>query len=141
MSKIVFGDDNQAGGFFVEAVDDTWTELIFGRRAAAGKGLAAAKQRVDQSALRIPCSGMNAHSSGFVDDEQIVVFVEDVERNGLGFGAQRRALTGFDGNAFVAPQLLRGLGGIAVHQNKVSREEFLNSGAGKLGGMLDDPLI
>jgi len=139
--KVVLGDDDETGGFFVEAVDNAGTKAIFEFGAALRERLSAAEERVDQRAMRIPCPGMDAHAGGFVDDEQVIVFVEDIERNGFGFRAKRRALACLDKDPLITSQFVRRLGGRAIHQNQTVLKKLLDSGAGEFREMRDNPLI
>ncbi|MNU02799.1 hypothetical protein D3C72_2466160 [compost metagenome] len=46
------------------------------------------QQRIDQRAIRRAGSGVDHHTDGLVDDNELVVLIEDVERDifGMGFG-------------------------------------------------------
>ncbi len=106
VGEIVFGDEDDAGGFFVEAMDDAGAEDV----AALGERLAAAEERVDERAFVIAGAGVDDHAGGLVDGDDVVVFVEDVERDGFGFGADGRARLGGDGDVFAAAQAVGGFG-------------------------------
>lgn len=67
-----------------------------------------------ESAARVPGTGVNAHASRFVDDQEIVVFIEHVERDCFGFGLQWRAGASFDADRFATVQFLRGFHRCAV---------------------------
>ena len=84
---------------------------------------------------------MDAHAGGFVDDEQVVVFVEDIERNRFGFGAKRRALAGFDHDVFAAAKFLRGLCCGSVHLHKPCFDKLLQSSTGKLWALGREPAV
>ena len=105
VGEIVFGDEDDAGGFFVEAMDDAGAEDV----AALRERLAAAEERVDERAGVVSGAGVDDHAGGLVDGEDVVVFVEGFERDGFGFGADRRARLGFDGDAVAAAEFVRGL--------------------------------
>ncbi len=88
---VVLGDDNQAAGFLVQTVHDAGTHL-----AAYFRELAESmQQRIDQrAAIALVVGGARAgvdhHSRRLVDDREVGVFIDDVERNVLRDGAQRR---------------------------------------------------
>lgn len=102
---VVFCDDDQAGGLFVETVHDSRPECIR-LRSTAGKILSATQKRVYKRATRVPCAGMDAHARRFVDDEQVVVFIDYVQRNGFRFRAKRRTLHNFYGDFLVAAKFV-----------------------------------
>ena len=69
---------------------------------------------------------MHHHSRGLVDNRQIVVFIEDVQRNLLCHGAQSRPLRRAEnGDALAPPQLERSLRGSIIHRNLVFRDQLL----------------
>src|ERR1035438_9139696 len=87
MGKIIFGDEEDSGSFLVEAVDDARAQGVVRLR----KTLAAAEERVDQRALRVPCPRMNGHARRLVDADDVFIFVENIERNGFRLGLERGA--------------------------------------------------
>src|SRR5260370_10762447 len=70
---------------------------------------------------------MHHHAGGFVDDGQVVVLVDDVERDLLGNGPQRRPprLAEY-ADALPSPQLQRSLREYVVHQNFFFGDEMLH---------------
>jgi len=137
VSEIVFGNENGTAGVFVEAVNDTGTQKIFGLR----ERLAASEKRVDERAARTPCSSVDGHSGGLIDDDEIVVLVENVERNGFGFGFERQAWFGLDGNAFGTLESLTGLCGVTVDEDEGGIDEFLDTGTGQVRTVGDDETV
>src|SRR5258707_3173725 len=87
---------------------DAGAELVVGIRTAAREVLATAKKRVYQSPLRVPCTGMDAHSGRLINDQQVVVLVENIERDGFRFGAKGRAGTGPPNNSPSPPEIVIG---------------------------------
>jgi hypothetical protein len=71
-------DDEQAGGVAIEPVDESRAQQIAGKTCVD-----VCQQRVDQRPARRAVCWMRDHSGSFIDDEQVVVFVNDVERNRL----------------------------------------------------------
>jgi hypothetical protein len=70
------------------------------------------------------------HAGGFVDDREVLVFVEDVEWDVFGDGVEGRGLGGaFDLDGFAAVEFLLGLGGVAVDADLAGFDEELNAGA------------
>ena len=80
------GDDQQPRRVLVDAVDDARP------RDAADPGQpprAMVEQRVDQGAVEIARGGMDDHAGGLVDDDQMIVLEDDVERDVLRRVVQR----------------------------------------------------
>ena len=131
MRLVILGDDNQPASFLVETMDDAGAHL-----AANTRELREMMQEcVNQSAAITGVfgrsgPGMNHHAGRLVDDGEVVVFVDDVEWNLFGDGAQRSTLGRTqDGNAFVAPKLERRFGGSTVQENLFIADQFLHAGS------------
>ena len=137
VGEIVFGDEDDAGGFLVETMDDAGAEDV----AALGEGLAAAEERVDERAGVVSSSGVDDHAGGFVDGEDVVVFVESFEWDGFGFGADGRARLGGDGDAFAAADFVGSFGGFSVQKDVGGVDEFLHAGATEVGAMRGDDAV
>ena len=71
------GDHHQSGGVFVQAMHDPRTRHINNVRYVV-------QQRIEQSAISMPRSRVHHQTRGFVDDQDVIVFVNDVEGNVLG---------------------------------------------------------
>jgi len=134
---VVFGDEDNAGGFFVEAVDDAGAEYV----AALGERLAAAQECVDHGAGMVAGSRVDNHACGLVDGEDVVVFIQEVERDAFGLGLDRGARLDFDGDTFAAVEAVRGFGRFAVEQDVGFIDEFLNAGAAEVGAMRSDDAV
>ena len=128
---IPLGDNNEAAGFFIQTVYDPRPQFAANRR----KLLEMVQKCVDQrSAVTcvVGCTGtrVHHHSRRFVDDCQIVVFVDDVECNLLGYGAQWRQnnLSG-DCNLFISTQTIRSFLDSIIHQHLALRNKLLHASA------------
>ena len=71
---VVFCGDNQAGGFAVEAVDDSWT---VGATAWGEFTIAVMEEGGGERAGGAPCAWVNVHAGGFIEDENVRVFVNN----------------------------------------------------------------
>jgi len=111
---VIFRYQDYAGGIFVEAMDDSGAQGVTRLR----KSLATTEQGIDERAASVSGAGMDGHASGLVDDDYVVVFVEDFERDGFGFGAERRAGLYFDREALAAAQALRAFCGVGVEKDQ-----------------------
>ena len=75
--SVVLGDDDEASGVFVNAMDDA------GARDAANAGervRAMREQRIHDRPAHRARRGVHGHAAGFVDDDEMLVLVDDVER-------------------------------------------------------------
>ncbi len=138
VGAVVFGDENHAGSFLVQAVDDAGTQWISGLR----KRLAAPEERVDERAGDYTGAGMHGHAGGFVDGDDVVVFVENLERNRFGFGADGRALDDFESDFFAAVKMERAfLGGVAIDLDEAGHDQFLDASSAELGALGGDEAV
>ncbi len=81
MGCIVLRDHHCPTGVFVEPVHDTRTlHAADPRQAVTTMG----QQSIDQCTAFIARSRMNNHPRGFIDHQQIVVFIKDIERDFFG---------------------------------------------------------
>jgi hypothetical protein len=137
VGEIGFGDEDDAGSVFIEAMDDAGAEGV----AALGEGLAAAEERVDQSAAGIASAGVDGHAGGLVDGDEVVIFVEDFEGDGFGLGARSGAGLRLEGDALAASEFLGGFRTAAVDENKASINQFLDAGAAEVGALRGDEAV
>src|SRR6266566_4902637 len=126
---IILGNEDGARGFFVQAMDDSRAKGIAGAR----ERLTAAEKRIDECAASMACAGVDRHARGLVDDENVVVFVEHVQRDGLRFSAELRARLRVHCNALAGTETMRALCGLAVDADEATFNELLDAGAAELG--------
>jgi hypothetical protein len=74
-------------------------------RTTARKTLSAAQERVYERAARIPRSSVHTHSGGFVDEQQVVVFVKNLQRDEFGLGTKGPTWHNFHYHPFTATKL------------------------------------
>jgi len=123
VAEFIFGDDEATAGIFVEAVDDA---RAF-RSADIPEFIAVVQEGVDEGALFVAHRRMDDHSAGFVDDHQVVVFVENGQGDffGEGFGCGFRRRLDFDDVAGV--EVLFRFGGGAIEQDGTIFNEELQA--------------
>jgi hypothetical protein len=131
MGFIVFGDDDQSAGFFVEAVHDSGTKFA----PYSGQTREMMQQSIHQRAAIVIAFGwaradVDHHSRRLVDYGEIVIFVADVEWDIFGYRAQRRTLSATEhADALTSAQFERSLGGRLIDQHFFSGDQFLHSRA------------
>jgi hypothetical protein len=123
-------------------MDDAGTEVA----AYVGEFVEVEEERVDEGAAVAGVgfsggwrrggagSGVDHHAGGFVDDCEVLVFVNDVEGDVFGDGMKWGGLRGaFDVDGFAAVELVFWLGGVAVDANLAGFDEELDAGSGDVG--------
>ena len=69
-----FRHHHQTGGVFIQTVDDTRTRHIGNRRIVV-------QQRIQHSTVRVARARMYNQIARFVDHDDVIIFVNDIERN------------------------------------------------------------
>lgn len=129
MGDVGFRNDDAAGRVLVQAVDDARALDA----ADAGKfSLAVVEQGVDQGAIGISRGGMDDHAGGFVEDDEVVVFEQDFQRDVLRCVVQRDGFGHDDGDAVAELYGIARLGGVAVDLDVLLADERLDPRAGKI---------
>jgi hypothetical protein len=103
--------------------------------------LASAKKGVNERAFVISSAGVDDHARRLVDGDYVIVFVDDLERDGFGFGTDGRARLGCDGDAFSATKTVRRFRRFPIEQDVCRVDELLYAGAGEVGAVRGDNAI
>lgn len=133
-----FRDDEAAGGVLVESVDDA------GALDAADAGelaFAVVEQGVDESAVGVAGRGVDDDAVLLMEDEDVFVLVEDIQRNilrcgniGYGFGKN-------DGDRVARFHRVAGLGGLAVDEDVLFADQRLDARAGEIGELAGEVCV
>jgi hypothetical protein len=150
VGAVVFGDEDEAAGVLVEAVDDAGAEVA----AYVGEFVEVEEEDVDEGAMAAGVgfaggcewggagSGVDHHAGGFVDDGEVLVFVEDFEGDVFGDGVEWGGLRGaFDLDGFAAVEFVFGLGGVAVDADLAGFDEELDTSSGDVGESMGEVLV
>lgn len=129
MGAVVLGDDDAAGGVFVEAMDDAGA----GFTADAGEVVAVMEEGVDEGAVGVAGGGVDDEAGGFVDDEDVAVLIEDFDGDVLGDDFDGGGVGDGEGDEVAGADDGAGLGGFGVEAAVVGFDEVLEAGAGVLG--------
>ena len=123
------------------SLSSRWT--MPGRRGSSDceSGRPRPKECVYQRAVRIPCPGVDGHAGRFVDGDDVVVFVKDIEGNEFGFGLKGRARLSIDVDNVTGANFLSVFGGLAIKKNQALFDEFLGASAGEIGAMEGDDTV
>src|SRR5436309_5238084 len=100
---VVLGDQYDSRSLFIETMHDSGAQPI----AALGQLEPPSKQRVHQSARDVSGAGVDGHSRGAVEGDDVFIFVEHFERDGFGSRSDRRALENLDGDFLASAKMQR----------------------------------
>ncbi len=129
------GDDEQARGITIEAVDDA---SAVGRPARCP----TSAERPGERPLRMIGTGMDDDTGRLVDDEQVLVLPGDVQARGLGFRLQLgRSFRWLETNLLTPAEPVALRPSDTVHEHFPSGDESLRSGPGANGGLLREEPI
>ena len=126
---VVFGDEDDAAGEAVEAVDNAGAEIA----AEGGKGFEVMEEGVDEGAILAAGTSVDRHAGGLVDCDEVRVLIEDVEREILGSGAEGAELEWLHFHEFPAPEQVRGLANGAVNGDAALLDPLLQAAAAVAG--------
>ena len=115
MGLFVLGDHEEPRSVLVDAVNQPGAVLLLGRDSL---GVEVVHQGVDQRSGIVPHPGVDDHSGGFVDDQQMVVLVGDVERDVFGHEFRFASRVGqHDLDTVQGFDLVARLGGLSVDED------------------------
>ncbi len=83
VGKISLGHDHNTAGVLIEAMNDPWAANATNPGEAAA---AMRKERIHQGLIAIAWSGVNDETCRLVEDDQLLVFVKNRQRDRLRFG-------------------------------------------------------
>ena len=123
MCDVILSHHKTAACFFVETVNDA--RPFFS--TDPGQRGAVAKQRVDQSMFALTCAGVNGKAGGFVDNDEIIIFEENIKWNRLRsrLDLLHRRLNQI--NFVTAPDNVPRPGGLLVEPNESAADQLLNA--------------
>ena len=127
MGGIGLGRHQNPGGFQIEAMDDAGP---LGTPAGGKFSGAVMQERGGEGAGRATGAGMNGQTGGLVQDDYVVVFVQNVERDGLGLHMSRSRGGDADGDAGAGGKKIPGFHGFAGGLDPAGLHPLLNLAAG-----------
>lgn len=127
VGEIIFGNDQTATGVLVEAMNDAGA---FHPADAGERPAAVCEQGIDEGVLPISRAGMNDHARVFIDDNQITVLVENLQRNGLRRHGKGFRIRNPGGDSVPDGNHLTGHTRLAVECDEALFDAFLQIGTG-----------
>ena len=114
--EFFFGNNHQAGGVFVDAVDKAGAHS-----GGTGKVFEMIEESVDECACEITDSGMDDQPGLLVKDEEMVIFIYNIERNVFRLSPEifRRYIED-DGDDIARAHFVIGLYRFAIDENGIS---------------------
>ena len=106
MRRVGLRHDQQSGRVSVDAMDDAGPHHAADARQ---RGAAMGDQRVDQRACVVAGGRMHHHADRLVDDDQVLVFKDDIERDRLAAGLGRSGRRHVDPHALAGAQFRAGI--------------------------------
>lgn len=101
--------------------------------ADAGElAVAVVEECVDEGAVGVPGGRVDDHAVGFVEDDDVLVFEYDVERDVLRGGYVRDCLGNYDGYSISTFYAVARLSGLIIDEDVLLADERLDTGAGKI---------
>ena len=138
MGAVGLGHQQQSAGLFVQPMHDPRSQFSAGSREFAKM----VQQSIHQGSAALAGAGMHDHARGLVDHRQPIIFIDNLQRNVFGRGAQCRPLQVADEHdvvAFAQPQSR--LFAFAIDLNPAFGNQLLNTGAADLRQLRGEKLV
>ena len=132
VGRVVLADDERACRVAVDAVHDAGPQDAVDPGQGAGPGLriqAVMHDGVHERAVPVARRGVNDHALGLIYDEDVVVLIEDVERDIFGRDVRQDALRKADRDQVALLHLVRGLCGLPAAQDVLILDQVLEIAA------------
>lgn len=133
VGEIVLGSDDATAGIAVKAMDNARARDT---ADAAELTMAVMKQRVDECPVGVTSGRVDDQSGRFVEHEEISVFEEDLERDGLCRGGGRFGCRPTDGDLVARVGGMGCFDGAIIDEDVSISDESLNSASGNGGQLL-----
>ena len=139
VGRFALGGDHDAGRILVEAVDDAGA----GDAADAGESRAAMKEQgVDQRTTLGAARGVDDEAGRLVDDDEVFVLEDDVERNVFRFRQRADGDRQVDGVDGAGDDLGAGVGRrLAVGGDTAFLDQYPQAGPGHAGSSVCQPFV
>jgi hypothetical protein len=124
---IIFGGDENAGGFAIEAVNDAGA---IGGASGGELAFTMVKEGGSEGASGTTCTWVNVHAGGFVDDEDVIVLMENVEGEIFGGHIAWSGSRNADGDGDFSGQEIAGADRFSREGDSILLHPLLDAGAG-----------
>ena len=138
MSAVVFGNDKQSAGVFVNTMNNAGTMFAVN----AGKAFATVKhKRIHKRAGPVPDRRMHDHAARFIHHNDILILIDDIERNIFGCKVNLTQLRHNDGKNLSASELVILFDRFSISIYRLLREQILYSRACQAVYMFGQPAV
>src|SRR5438552_11247460 len=137
VGELVLGNEDDAARVAVEPVDDAWPVVAVQTAELAEVEL----QSVDERAAPVSLGRVDDHVGRLVDDGEVFILVENLERNILGHGQFVGRFRWPHADLVAVANLVTRLGRVAVDQHAAGVDDFAQDGPAQVGEHLDEILI
>ena len=135
---IVLGDYKETAGILVDTVDYSGADnAVYARKAVS----AVVQESVNESPRVVAVSRVYHHALGLVDHKEVVVLIDDIQRDILGNGVHGLRLGNGDGYLLAAPELVVLAYGFAACKDQSLFDESLYCRACKLRNIVRNVLV
>ena len=124
---IIFGGDENAGGFAIETVNDPGT---IGGASGGELAFTMVKKGGREGAGGPTCTWVNVHAGGFVDDEDVIVLMENVEGEILGGHISWSGSRNADGDGDFGGEEISGADRFSSEGDPILLHPLLDAGSG-----------
>ena len=115
VGRIVFADDENSCGILIDSVDDAGAQYPVDPRQLIP---AVFHQPVDQSALIVARCRMNDHVLGFIDQNNVPVFIDNVQIHFFRLNGELRRLRNLQNDPFPFPDFIIALFFSVIYQHR-----------------------
>ena len=137
MRLLLLGDEDDAAGVAVEAMDDAGAVVA----VDAAELVEVEAQGVDQRAGPVALGRMNHHVGRLVDGREVFVLVEDLQRDVFGEGRRVGRLRLLDADVVAVADAIAGLGRLAVDLHAAGVDDALHDRTAVVGEHRGEILI
>jgi hypothetical protein len=130
MGGIIFGNDKAAAGVFIEAMNNPGPGVASDPTQLA---CAMVEQSIDEGMFVVACARMHHEARGFVNDDQIRIFMKDVEGNFFGGDFEFFRFGKMNGYEVAGAGRVGGFVFISVYEDVAGIDQLLQSAAGDRG--------
>lgn len=113
VAEVVPGDHEQSGSLLVQSVHNSRTIRAAGLRQT----LEVVQQCINERSLMNSCTNVYHHPGWLIDDRQVGIFINDLQRNGFRDENTRFRFRQGDFDLFFATQLVACLRGLSIQQD------------------------
>ena len=138
MGGVIFGDDETTRSILVQSMHNAGSLNAADARKLP---LAVMKQGIDQSAIGIPCRGMHHEPRIFINDNDVLILKQHLQRNVLRGGFGRNCLGQGNLNDVAHLHRIARFGGLIIAKDVLLANQLLNARPRQISQATGEPGI